>query len=183
MADYLPGGFMNILAALGREEAKLKKQANKVRRQLDAVRGAMKILGGKGGSGKPTGKRKKNVMSPQRKQRSLSQQKNGGRRLGPRRRRGNTRASNFAQGCSGNSIDALNERHYLSREIESGSVKTFWLSFKRAQKLNGWGALNFLWLPNCRHRPSFLSLIFTFGSTSGKAMICSYCGLYPSFVT
>jgi hypothetical protein len=63
MADYLPGGFMNILAALGREEAKLKKQANKVRRQLDAVRGAMKILGrGIDKSDKPTGRRKR-VMS------------------------------------------------------------------------------------------------------------------------
>jgi hypothetical protein len=38
----------------------------------------------------------------------------------------------------------MNEKHYLSREIESGSVKSFWLSFKRVQKLNGWGALNFL---------------------------------------
>jgi hypothetical protein len=53
---------MNILAALTQEEAKLQKQADKVRQQLDALRGAMKILGGKGGSGKPTG-RKKWVMS------------------------------------------------------------------------------------------------------------------------
>ncbi len=53
---------MNILAALRQAEAKLKKQADKVRQQLDALRAAMKILGGKGGSGKPTG-RKKRVMS------------------------------------------------------------------------------------------------------------------------
>ncbi len=53
---------MNILAALRREEAKLKKQADKVRQQLDALRGAMKFLGGKGGSSKPSG-RKKRVMS------------------------------------------------------------------------------------------------------------------------
>ena len=53
---------MNILAALKREEAKLQKQADKVRQQLDALRGAMKILSGKGDSAKPTG-RKKRVMS------------------------------------------------------------------------------------------------------------------------
>ena len=34
---------MNILAALGKEEAKLKKQADTVRQQLDAVRAAMKV--------------------------------------------------------------------------------------------------------------------------------------------
>jgi hypothetical protein len=54
---------MNILAALGREEAKLKKQADKARQQLDAVRVAMKILGrGVASNGKPIG-RKKRVMS------------------------------------------------------------------------------------------------------------------------
>jgi hypothetical protein len=53
---------MNILATLRREAAKLQKQADKVRQQLDNVRAAMKIVGGKGGSGKPTG-RKKRVMS------------------------------------------------------------------------------------------------------------------------
>jgi hypothetical protein len=36
---------MNILAALRQAEAKLQKQADKVRQQLDAVRAAMKILG------------------------------------------------------------------------------------------------------------------------------------------
>ena len=44
---------MNIFAALKHEEAKLQKQADKVRQQLDALRGAMKILGGKGDSAKP----------------------------------------------------------------------------------------------------------------------------------
>jgi hypothetical protein len=36
---------MNILAALKQEEAKLQKQAGRVRQQLDTVRAAMKILG------------------------------------------------------------------------------------------------------------------------------------------
>jgi len=36
---------MNILAALRQAEAKLKKQADIVRRPLDAVRAAVKILG------------------------------------------------------------------------------------------------------------------------------------------
>ncbi len=54
---------MNILAALKREEAKLQKQADKVRQQLDAVRAAMKILGrGAARKRKPIGK-KKRVMS------------------------------------------------------------------------------------------------------------------------
>jgi hypothetical protein len=53
---------MNILAALRRAEAKLQKQADKVRQQLDAVRAAMKLLGAMNGRGKPTGK-KKRVMS------------------------------------------------------------------------------------------------------------------------
>jgi len=54
---------MNILAALGREEAKLKKQADNLRQQMDAVRAAMKILGREVASGgKPIG-RKKRVMS------------------------------------------------------------------------------------------------------------------------
>jgi len=54
---------MNILGALRQEEAKLKKQADKVRQQLDALRGAMKILGrGVASGGKPIG-RKKRVMS------------------------------------------------------------------------------------------------------------------------
>ena len=57
---------MDILAALKQEEAKLQKQADKVRRQLDAVRAATKILGREVASGgKPIGMRKKkrNVMS------------------------------------------------------------------------------------------------------------------------
>ena len=54
---------MNILAALTQAEAKLKKQADKVRQQLDALRAAMKILGrGAARKGKPIGK-KKWVMS------------------------------------------------------------------------------------------------------------------------
>jgi hypothetical protein len=54
---------MAILAALRQEEAKLQKQADKVRQQLDAVRAAMKILGREVVSGdKPIG-RKKRVMS------------------------------------------------------------------------------------------------------------------------
>jgi hypothetical protein len=51
------------VAALRQEEAKLQKQADKVRQQLDAVRAAMKILGREVVSGdKPIG-RKKRVMS------------------------------------------------------------------------------------------------------------------------
>jgi hypothetical protein len=54
---------MDILEALRQEEAKLQKQADKVRQQLDAVRAAMKILGREVTSGdKPIG-RKKRVMS------------------------------------------------------------------------------------------------------------------------
>jgi len=54
---------MNILAALKQAEAKLKKQADKVRQQLDAVRAARKILGrGVAKGGKRVGK-KKRVMS------------------------------------------------------------------------------------------------------------------------
>lgn len=57
---------MNILAALRREDAKLQKQADKVRQQMDAVRAAIKILGRRiAKGGKPTGStgRKKRVMS------------------------------------------------------------------------------------------------------------------------
>jgi hypothetical protein len=54
---------MDILAALRQAEAKLQKQADKVRQQLDAVRVARKILGREVASGgKPLG-RKKRVMS------------------------------------------------------------------------------------------------------------------------
>jgi len=53
---------MDILAALTQAEAKLKKQVDKVRQQLDAVRAARKILGREVASGgKPIGK--KRVMS------------------------------------------------------------------------------------------------------------------------
>src|SRR6266480_1319279 len=59
-----PGGFMNILAALKREEAKLQKQADNLRQQLDAVRAARKILGREvASSGKRIGRKKKRVMS------------------------------------------------------------------------------------------------------------------------
>jgi len=54
---------MDIVAALRQEEAKLQKQADTVRQQLDAVRAAMKVLGREVVSGdKPIG-RKKRVMS------------------------------------------------------------------------------------------------------------------------
>ncbi len=54
---------MNILAALTQAEAKLKKQADIVRKQLQAVRAARKILGhDAAGGGKRIG-RKKRVMS------------------------------------------------------------------------------------------------------------------------
>ncbi len=54
---------MNILAALRQAEAKLKKQADTARQQLDAVRAARKILGREVvSSGKRIG-RKKRVMS------------------------------------------------------------------------------------------------------------------------
>jgi hypothetical protein len=54
---------MDILAALKQEEAKLQKQADMVRQQLDTVRTAMKILGhGVASNGEPIGK-KKRVMS------------------------------------------------------------------------------------------------------------------------
>jgi hypothetical protein len=53
---------MDILAALKQEEAKLEKQADIVRQQLDTVRAAIKILGREVASGgKPIGKKK--VMS------------------------------------------------------------------------------------------------------------------------
>ena len=51
------------MAALRQAEAKLKKQADKLRQQLDAVRAARKILGREvASSGKRIG-RKKRVMS------------------------------------------------------------------------------------------------------------------------
>jgi hypothetical protein len=54
---------MDILAALRQEEAKLQKQADAVKQQLDTVRAAIKILGREVVSGgKPIGK-KKRVMS------------------------------------------------------------------------------------------------------------------------
>jgi len=58
---------MNILAALRKAEAKLQKQADKARQQLDAVRAAVKILGREvASSGKRIG-RKKRVGKKKRK--------------------------------------------------------------------------------------------------------------------
>jgi len=57
---------MNILAAVRKAEAKLQKQADKARQQLDNVRAALKILGREVASGgKPIGRKKlkKRVMS------------------------------------------------------------------------------------------------------------------------
>jgi len=57
---------MNILAALRKAEAKLQKQTDKARQQLDNVRAAIKILGREVASGgKPIGRKKlkKRVMS------------------------------------------------------------------------------------------------------------------------
>ena len=60
---------MNILAALRREEAKLQKQTDKVRQQLDALRAARKILGrevaggGKVGRKKRVGKKKRKMSA------------------------------------------------------------------------------------------------------------------------
>ena len=53
---------MNILAVLRKAEAKLQKQADKARQQLDAVRAARKILGREVASGGKVG-RKKRTMS------------------------------------------------------------------------------------------------------------------------
>jgi len=63
MVDYPLGGFMNILAALRREEAKLQKQTDKVRKQLDAVRAAVKILGREVASGGKLGKKKRKMSA------------------------------------------------------------------------------------------------------------------------
>jgi hypothetical protein len=43
-----PGGFMDILAALRREESKFAKQVHDAQQQLDAVREAIKLLTGGG---------------------------------------------------------------------------------------------------------------------------------------
>jgi hypothetical protein len=48
---------MDILAALKQEEAKFEKQVNAAQQQLDAVRAAMKLLGGMNGIVKATGSR------------------------------------------------------------------------------------------------------------------------------
>jgi len=42
---YPPGGFMDILAAIKREEKKLEKQLHKLQHQLNGIREAAKALG------------------------------------------------------------------------------------------------------------------------------------------
>jgi hypothetical protein len=54
---------MNILAVLRKAEAKLQKQTDKARQQLDNVRAAIKILGREVVSGGKAIGRKKQVMS------------------------------------------------------------------------------------------------------------------------
>jgi len=54
---------MNILATLRQAEAKLQKQADRARQQLDNVRAAIKILGREVASGGKLIGRKKRVMS------------------------------------------------------------------------------------------------------------------------
>jgi hypothetical protein len=44
--DSLTGGFMDILAAIKREEKRLEKQVEKIQQQLNGVRAAAKALGG-----------------------------------------------------------------------------------------------------------------------------------------
>ena len=53
---------MDILAALRQEEAKREKEVSAAQQQLETVRAAMKLFGGKTSIGKRTG-RKKRVMS------------------------------------------------------------------------------------------------------------------------
>ena len=52
---------MDILAALKREEAKVEKQVSAAEQQMAAMRAAIKILTGKGGGGKPIGRKKRFV--------------------------------------------------------------------------------------------------------------------------
>lgn len=54
---------MDIVVALKQEEAKLQRQADTVRQQLEAVRAAMKILGRGVVSRGETSGRKKRVLS------------------------------------------------------------------------------------------------------------------------
>jgi len=51
------------LAALTQAEAKLKKQADRARKQLDAVRGAMKALGREVASSGKLGKKKRKMSA------------------------------------------------------------------------------------------------------------------------
>jgi hypothetical protein len=45
MVDLPPGGFMDILAAIKREEKKLEKQLGKLQHELNGIRAAAKALG------------------------------------------------------------------------------------------------------------------------------------------
>jgi hypothetical protein len=44
--DFLPGGFMDLLAAIKREERKLENELGKLQHKLNGVRAAAKALGG-----------------------------------------------------------------------------------------------------------------------------------------
>ncbi len=68
---------MNILAALKHEEAKLQKQADKVRQQLHALRAARKILGREVASGRKAIGRKKRVGKKKRKMSAAARAKIG----------------------------------------------------------------------------------------------------------
>jgi hypothetical protein len=61
----LLGGFMDILKALKREEAKLEKYAKKAIKHLAVIRATMTIFGGRGwvGSGKKSGPARRRKMS------------------------------------------------------------------------------------------------------------------------
>src|SRR5882762_10470506 len=61
VVDYPPGGFMDILAAIKREEKKLEKQLGKLQHQLNGIRAAAKALGDS--TNRELKKVKKRVMS------------------------------------------------------------------------------------------------------------------------
>jgi hypothetical protein len=60
-ARFRYGGFMNILAAVKREERRLEKQVGKLQDQLDGVRAAARALGNS--AGKEVTTVKKRVLS------------------------------------------------------------------------------------------------------------------------
>ena len=86
---------MNILAALRQAEAKLQKQADKVRQQLDAVRSARKILGREVASGgKRIGKKKRKMSAAARARARISKAtKARWAKSRAEKKKGNTRAS------------------------------------------------------------------------------------------